>query len=1083
MRLPEGFVLEETPFNLPEGFVLEAPLPTQLGQEMQAEQERGFFSNIAESWQRGSRQIESDIALFEAAFEDYGDWNEAMRIREKLQKQEQLDPIEGNFISNLFYKGARVVPGMAKGYWSAVPEAFIGMGSGALMGLAVGQVPPLTLSPVEDLPLAATGALAGAKIGLMTGSTMFWYKQGTGAMFGNMLDKGYDPEVSKTVASIAGIPYALIEMIQVKQLTPGLRMGAQKVLQKTVLNILGRAAKRYGTTLTAEVAEELGQEIIQIGAEDISAYFSKQGIPVDADYLKERASRIWQTAKESTQAMALLPVPGAAIDIATQLPQKRTRIAPEAITPAEPTVTPEEGYKPEPVSEFRPATQKQKALAHLIAREKAFISEKGKMRPGYRHLAKAMTGERSIGKMTFGQASHFIDALKRLPEPTYKKGKLVPPSISRTTKLATLKQFQREYKKPTLLRYITAQTYYAEVLGVKEIVKPLEEAKQQFDLEFRKASREVDAKISEIDKFFGTTIKEKTAARLKNQPTKAVARIRDLLNTYEEPPVNLSIAEAQIFNWFRDLNREVLRRENEVRKTLDYPPIQERKAYVRHIANGMAKEMLEGRYPFPEGKAYWAQKVVSQKIYNPMEFQRKLADELDELFTKDLAYVTKSMLWTGLKEVHLSKPLKFFNEQLGAVSKDLPIYKGLSPQEIELLQKIVVMPAETKRWVNDYVNQVIKGQETWFDQQVNNLVTETGLGGLLNKVLKPFGRTISQKPITITFQKGGRLIISGVMGWRPKQLIRNKFQIIQNLALYGIKANLKSFMPASPQLQKIIDNSLFIKGYTGFEELPKALMGKLERVWLAPYQWTAVSNATQAMKAAYWDTMELIESPKYKELGWADPKRTYKEKSEFLYPSEKAKIIREMEHGASCTQYQYIPMGMPEIFRYRALIPFTRLQSWWMNHFAKFHREAAHRTMKGEPMWSDGTVKLPWSRRLGWFRYLAIGGLVLNTLGYTRSFLFGAAPTMLPPAAQLALASYAYLTSFFSGSSEKWKEWQRQKAKHRFYNALKTFTPGYLAYKDFEAIWSGRKNLKSLFFYTKLKKRKTSSLTGLKPLK
>jgi len=721
-----------------------------------------------------------------------------------------------------------------------------------------------------------------------------------------------------------------------------------------------------------------------------------------------------------------------------------------------------------------PSTKAQKQKGHIIAKKKGFVSEKGKMRPGYRALAKAMTIKKSMKDMTYEEAERFIDALGRLPEPTIRAGKIIPPSIPRTTKLATVKQFQRKYRKPTLLKYITAQTYYAEVLGVKELVKPLEEGKQRFDLEFRKVSSEVDKKINEIDKYYGTTLKEKAAAKLKNQPTKAVVKMRDLLNKHEEPPANLSIEEAQIFNWFRDLSKEILRRENEVRAALDLEPIKERKAYVRHVADSLAAEMLRGKYPFPEGMAYWAQRVASKKVFNPMEFQRKVADDVETLFTKDLAYATKSMLWSGLKEVHLSQPLRFFSEQLGAISKDLPIYKGLSAKEKQLLPQ--VMPAETKRWVIDYVNQVIKGQETQLDRHVNNIVTETGLGGLFNKILKPFGRTISRRPITTLFQKGGRLVISGVMGWRPKQLIRNKFQTLQNLALYGIKANAKSFIPASPQLRKIIDDSLFIKGYTGFEELPKALMGKLEKAWLAPYQWTAVSNATKAQKAAYWDTIELITNPKYKKYGWADPKRTYKEKKGFLYPSELEKIKREMDFGAGATQYQYIPMGMPEAFRHKALIPLTRLQSWWMNHFARFHREAIHRLLKGEPRWSDGTVKLPWTRRLGWFRYLVIGGLILNTLGYTRSFLFGAAPTGLPPAAQFALGAYIYLISFFTGDTDKWKEYKREKAKRNMYNSLLTFIPGYLSYKDYEAIWSGRKDLKSLFFYEKMKEEKPKKL-------
>ena len=730
---------------------------------------------------------------------------------------------------------------------------------------------------------------------------------------------------------------------------------------------------------------------------------------------------------------------------------KKPAIPKPIIKPAKPVVKPKV-VAPE-VKPEAPATTAQKRQAHIIARQKAFISEKGKMRPGYRALTKA----------------RFIDAIGRLPEPTMRRGKAIPPSIPRTTKLATIKQFQRIYKKPTPWKYLTSQTYYSEVLGTGEITRPLEAAKQRFDLEFKKASNEVDKKIAGIDKFYGTTFKEKLVSKLKNRPTKAVAKMRYLLNKYETPPANLSIEEAQMFNWFRDLNKEVLRRENEVRASLDMPQIKERKAYVRHVADVLSQEMLDGKYPFPEGRAYWAQRTAGKKIFNPMEFQRKVADDIEGLFTKDLGYATKSMLWTGLKEVHLNQPLKFFSEQLGAISKDVPIYKGLSTAERQRLPK--VMPAGTKKWLIDYVNQVIKGQETWLDKEVNNLVTETGLGGLFNKVLKPFGRTISRKPQTRLFQKAGRKVILSVMGWRPKQLIRNKLQFVQNMALYGLKANLKSFMPASEQLRKIIDDSLFIKSYTGFEELPKDLMSKFEKAWLAPYQWTAVSNAVKAMKTAYWDTMDLISKPKYKKYGWADPKRTYKEAPEYLYPSELEKIKREMDFGAGCTQYQYIPIGMPEIFRHKALIPVTRLQSWWMNHFAKFHREAAHRFLKGEPMWSDGSVKLPWSRRLGWFRYLALGGLILNTLGYTRSFLFGAAPTGLPPAAQLALGSYIYLTSFFSGDSDEWKEKNRKKAKKAMYNAILLFVPTYLAYKDYEAIWSGRKDLKSLFFYEKMKKK------------
>ena len=121
-------------------------------------------------------------------------------------------------------------------------------------------------------------------------------------------------------------------------------------------------------------------------------------------------------------------------------------------------------------------------------------------------------------------------------------------------------------------------------------------------------------------------------------------------------------------------------------------------------------------------------------------------------------------------------------------------------------------------------------------------------------------------------------------------------------------------------------------------------------------------------------------------------------------------LLQEMEFGASATQYQYNSIGMPWIFRHKSLIPATRLTSWWMNYFAKFHREALHRAFTGRPSWSgpDGPT-LPWSRRLGWLRYAVLGGLILNTMGYTRSYMFGAAPTGWPPAMQAADSIYKYV--------------------------------------------------------------------------
>ena len=38
------------------------------------------------------------------------------------------------------------------------------------------------------------------------------------------------------------------------------------------------------------------------------------------------------------------------------------------------------------------------------------------------------------------------------------------------------------------------------------------------------------------------------------------------------------------------------------------------------------------------------------------------------------------------------------------------------------------------------------------------------------------------------------------------------------------------------------------------------------------------------------------------------------------------------------------------------------------------------------------------------------------------------------------------------------------------FNSIKTFIPGYLAYKDIDAFWSGEKSWDEYFFYKKKKK-------------
>ncbi len=330
-RDAENRVMLSTIFNLPLEDVMfmdKAMLKYMFNDELVSLADRfrkqpiegGFFTKLGTAALRGNENVSSDIAVYEAVFEGRGDPDTVIAARNKRELEQILSPVEGNLISELFYKSAQIVPGMARGYWDAIPEATAGMIAGAAIAAIAGQAGPQIATLEEPITVPA-GAVIGLRAGLLAGSAQFWYKQGAGSAVANMLGEGYDPEISRTVAGIAGLPYALIEASQVTALTPGLRKTLAASINKTVLTVMGKAVKKYGKTLTTEVLQEIQQEIILISAEDISGILSDAGIKMDTDYIISRSGRIWETAKESTKAMALLPIPGVGIDVNTGVKQ------------------------------------------------------------------------------------------------------------------------------------------------------------------------------------------------------------------------------------------------------------------------------------------------------------------------------------------------------------------------------------------------------------------------------------------------------------------------------------------------------------------------------------------------------------------------------------------------------------------------------------------------------------------------------------------------------------------------------------------------------------------------------------------
>ena len=666
------------------------------------------------------------------------------------------------------------------------------------------------------------------------------------------------------------------------------------------------------------------------------------------------------------------------------------------------------------------ATTEQITKAHSIAKQKLLISEAGKMKPQYRRLAQGMTAKTSISEMTKQEADTFIDALQRV-ETRMKGGKLLPPEIPKTTKLVPQKFFERKFREPTLIRYITPSDRYAQTLGVYDLLEPSIKAKTTMELERRQVFNWVDQIENQFTKIKKVPLFERFKKGI--TPPKSYQQFYDDLDRFETAPSYYSKDEAEVFNTLRKFTQQMLKRTNEIRAKVDLEPIKGLKAYITHIFDTLTRMELKGKYPFPEEVKYWLPEITSKHVYNPTALQRL---GRQEGLLKNPFKAIKAMASMDLKQIYLEQPNLIFREQLNALRKDIP--------------------ATTRRWAMDYMNTVIRGRPTRLDEITNATFERLGFEKVASYLLRPLGKTVSLNPVKSLGYGIGRLVHDATIWGRIKLVVRNHTQKFLSLGLYDTKAFTKSFLPADKELKNLIKSSDFwkiSKGW-GLEEMPSSVVSKLERAGFAPYQHSHISNVTNTMKAAYHAARELVTNPKYKKLGWAMDD-----------------VVKEMEYGANTCQYWYNLMGMPEVYRSGLGKIAFKLQTWWMNYTTKYWREMLHRGFYGETGWGK-PIPLKW--RLGALRHI-VGSLAFIEgtrrafgLDYRQIALLGVLPSYLSPPGQITLGLYKLLTAD--------TEWEKKKALNQVKYSWKAFIPSSGAWRDFSKVWSGEESLKYLFFHT-----------------
>lgn len=160
----------------------------------------------------------------------------------------------------------------------------------------------------QMLPLMGK-SIAMSKIPVIgqTLSTSMWARQGAGEMLARFDDANIPRDVGIPVATIAGVAYAMVEQVQLGQLT---NIGARKKLGQALWNRVGNLTKEKGIDWVKENLEEVGQGLIEEAAYDIAAGLSGKQKEKADEVAKRYLSMVGETLKQTAGPMGLLTLLG-----------------------------------------------------------------------------------------------------------------------------------------------------------------------------------------------------------------------------------------------------------------------------------------------------------------------------------------------------------------------------------------------------------------------------------------------------------------------------------------------------------------------------------------------------------------------------------------------------------------------------------------------------------------------------------------------------------------------------------------------------------------------------------------------------
>ena len=317
--------------------------------------QKGMWHGVVQNWEAGRQHALLNNAIgFALHIGDPIQKEKAMRAMDTYLANLPQTPADADWLSDFLYANVTTAGQVFESAKASGTSGLVFGGIGAGMG-AVASILAGGLTGEEPFAILG-GAYGGLKIasrlGMAEGAGIFAYRMARGEMYYEMArTPGIRPEIAETASAVAAIPYALIEMLQLKGLTPNIKKAISAKMRVSLKKALLEFSKKYAGTYTKQVSEEVSQKVISIIARDIAAVFSDMGLtgsskmPLASPFgirmggedrntgafvkwLEERIKEVYEEGKGAAKGMALISGPGPAIETSiSTVVQKQIELA------------------------------------------------------------------------------------------------------------------------------------------------------------------------------------------------------------------------------------------------------------------------------------------------------------------------------------------------------------------------------------------------------------------------------------------------------------------------------------------------------------------------------------------------------------------------------------------------------------------------------------------------------------------------------------------------------------------------------------------------------------------------------------